>query len=586
MTALSCLAAAAIAFLVWLPWNPLEEDAGPLDAWVPADADAVVRFDAGALQRSDLVRSLWGGPAGARLREALALDDVLAAVRDADESLASLAAPGMDPPTVAGDFLGREVLVALRGDDVLVMARISARAKAIDLLQRAGEERRARWGVRFDAARDAYDVGSGEGRSVGFARRRDVLVASTSRNLLDVALSLADGKGAAIARRAEYRDAAPPVPAGARVGVWCAGAWLAKRSPSLPVVGDLQPDEKTTVRGDVTVDDGALHATLTYRCVGAEAAARSTSALADAAASYAQASSAFAWGAVAVEPRVALAALLDSQPPARRRLLASLLAEQHRTVEGLVDALARSVESDVGFAVARLPETDELRLDAAQGDVVEPIPVTFAVLRPAVGAADFFRAVRDKAVELFGEDAHIEAALGPGGEPMLCVRGTRAYGPEWALLKPAFAATGDDVVICTNEACLRRALVSRVPAKSLGTGTLFRLELSAERWHARLDDLRWEAADRATWHDWAAERRAWRGERRGDESAADARRLEDEEIERRVRVRNEQEFPKALAAYRQSLAWLAAFDGASVDVARGAVSGEVTLRVEIRTDAR
>src|SRR5262245_54838587 len=138
VTVLVCLAAAAAAFLLWLPWNPFEEDAGPLDAWVPADADAVVRFDAGALQRSELLRSLWDGPAGARLRAAQALDDVVAAVRDADASLASFAAPGTDPPTVAGDLLGREVLVAFRGGDTLVMARISGRAKAVDLLRRAG----------------------------------------------------------------------------------------------------------------------------------------------------------------------------------------------------------------------------------------------------------------------------------------------------------------------------------------------------------------------------------------------------------------------------------------------------------------
>jgi len=588
VTALSCLAAGALALLLWLPWNPFEEDAGPLDAWVPADADAVVRFDAGALQRSELVRTLWDGPAGERLRAALALDDVVAAVRDADASLASLAAPGASPPTVAGDLLGREVLVALRGDDALVMARISGRAKALDLLRRAGEERRARWGIRFDAARDAYEADGGDGPRVGFARRRDVLLVSASRGLLDAALSLAGGAGKAITTRDAYVSAHLPGPGGARVAAWCDGKWLAPRLPSLPVVGHLQPGADTTVRAEVRFDDDAVHATFTYGADAPSADAAATAALADAAASYAQASGAFASGAVAVEPRVAFTALFESQPPARRRLLASLLAERHRTVEGLIDGLARHVGSGVGFAVARLPETDELDLDRADSPVVEPIPATFAVLRPAGAPSEFLDAVRENATELFGEDAHLDLAMGPAGEPMLCVRGTRAYGPEWALLRPAFAARDDEVVFCTNEACLRRALAARRPASARGAGELFRLDVSAEGWRARLLDLRWEAADRATWHDWAAERRAFRAQRRvgaAEVSPADARRLEDQEIERRVRVRNEEEFPGAVAEYRRSLEWLRAFEGASVDAARGA-AGEVTLRCEIRAAGR
>src|SRR5262245_23878757 len=248
VTALSCVAAAALALFLWLPWNPFEEDAGPLDAWVPADADAVVRFDAGALQRSDLVRRLWDGPAGERLHAALDLGDVLDAVRDADASLASLGAPGSEPPTVAGDLLGREVLVALRGDEVLVMARISARAKALDLLRRAGEERRARWGIRFDVARDAYEADGGDGPRVGFARRRDVLLASASRGFLDAALGLAGGAGAAITSRAAYASAPLPAPGGVRVDAWCDGKWLAPRLPSLPVVGRLLPGAATEVR--------------------------------------------------------------------------------------------------------------------------------------------------------------------------------------------------------------------------------------------------------------------------------------------------------------------------------------------------
>ena len=588
VTAVACLGAAAVALLLWLPWNPFEEDAGPLDAWVPADADAVVRLDAGALQRSALLRSLWDGPAGARLREALALDEVLAAIRDADASLASLAPPGTDPPTVAGDFLGREVLVAVRGDDVLVLSRISARAKAVDLLRRAGDERRSRWGITFDESRDAYEAGSAEGRSIGFARRRDVILASSSRTLLDAALSLTRGSGAPITARAEYASARPPEPSGARVGAWCDGKWLGERLPELPVVDHLMPDAKSPVRADISVEDGALRATVRYQHTG-DPDVVAVAAVAEAASSYAQASDAFASGAISVEPRVAIKALFDSQPPARRRLLASFLAEKKRTVDGLIDALARNVAGGVGFAVARLPETGALTLDRAEGSVVEPIPATFAVLRPAVHAASFILTVRENAVELFGEDARLVDDTGPGGEPMLCVRGAKSYGPEWALLTPAFAAKGDEIVFCTNEAALRRALAARQPAQARGSGGLFRLELSAQGWRARLDDLRWEAADRATWHDWALERKAIRAGQRADRetvAAAELRRQEDAEIERRVRVRNEEEFPKAVAAYRRSIEWISAFEGLSVDATHDKARDELTLHVEIRAATR
>ena len=216
LVAVACLAAALLALFVWLPWNPLEADAGPLDSWVPRDADAVVRFDAGTLRRSGRAQTLWEGPAGARLRSDHGLDEALDGVHEIDGALAAIPGVGGDPPTVAGDFLGRETLIALRGDDVLVLARISGRAKAIDLLRRASDAQRRKWGIRIDG--DAYALTGGDG-SIGFARRRDVLLVATSRQWLASALALAEGRGTSIAGRADYAAAPPPVPAGSQVTV-------------------------------------------------------------------------------------------------------------------------------------------------------------------------------------------------------------------------------------------------------------------------------------------------------------------------------------------------------------------------------
>jgi len=222
---LSCLSAACLGVWLWLPWDPLEKDAGSLDEWVPAGVAAVVRFDAGALRRADVVRTIWGSESSARQRERYGIDAALERVRDADAALASLPGTGGAPPTVEEDLLGREVLVAVRDDDFLVLARISGRAKAIDLLRRASEERRDAWGIAYDEASASYTVTEGDAVGVRFARRRDVLVVANSDDLFDEALALCDGKGGSIVADPEYLRARPPAPSGATISAWATGSY-------------------------------------------------------------------------------------------------------------------------------------------------------------------------------------------------------------------------------------------------------------------------------------------------------------------------------------------------------------------------
>src|SRR5262245_37109797 len=87
---LAVFAAGLLALFAWLPWNPFEADAGPLDAWVPADVDALVRFDARGVRDASAVRTLWDGPAGRRLRDEFDLDARLDDVKRADAAFTDI----------------------------------------------------------------------------------------------------------------------------------------------------------------------------------------------------------------------------------------------------------------------------------------------------------------------------------------------------------------------------------------------------------------------------------------------------------------------------------------------------------------
>jgi hypothetical protein len=569
LVVLAGLAVIAVALLLWLPWNPFEAGAGPLDEWVPAGSDAVARFDAAGLRGAPAVLRLWNGPIGYLLRDRFELDGLEDGVRDADRTLAGIPGLSGDPPTVERDLAGGEALVAVRGGAVLAMTRISARAKAIDLIRRAGDERRAQWGIRVEG--DAYVVGDGD-RTVRFARRRDVLLASNSAEFLAAALSVADGRGDSVVSRAEYAEARPPVPTGATASAWVSKEFAAKLTgkPELAEMllgvafeGAIRLDLDASKRESVTV---------TTRVSGPPAGV-ADAALANDAASLAVggAATVVASGAVPISAHDAVSLLFDSQPPARRRLVDDLLAESGSSVDAVVADLSKHLAPGAGFVVARLREAGVLRLDSADGDPVEPIPATLAVFRIVDRDAEPFVAdLRRHAKALFGQDARVEEETGANGARVF--RPTNApFGPEWALLSPVLAVRGDRVIFCTNEQYLAAALdVGARHERTMGPGfAVARVDAGALR--VLLLDQRWNVADRATRHDWAAERQAIRAEldRTHPESSSEARQtIEDYEIARRIRQRKSNEFPAAIEEYRDSLEWLRGFTDVEVRCVR------------------
>jgi hypothetical protein len=579
---LSCLAAACLGVWLWLPWDPFEKDAGPLDEWVPAGVDAVVRLDAGGLRRAGIVRALWDCESVARLRERSGIDDALGRIRDADAALATLPGAGGDPPTVAADFLGREVLVAVRDDDVLVLARISGRAKAIDLLRRASEERRDAWGIEYDGESRSYTVTEGDAIGVRFARRRDVLIVSNSDDLFDESLALCDGTGASIVADPEYAAARPPAPDGATISAWATGAFAARIVGERQLAADLFDGAfEHAVRIDV--DANARDAVkATARFAGRASSLFDVSEVAATAARLGR--DAFASGALPLTAQEVVAALFDSQPPARRKLVDDLLAENGSSAKDVVADVARHLADGVGFAVTRLPETDSLRLDDVEGDVRIPVPATIAVFRLADASADALVAdLRRHAEALFGRGAKLTEETLPGGGRLFRVAGTAPFGPEWALVRPALAVVGRDVVFSSNYEQLVAALGA--PASADYDANDAWLEIDAAGLKRRLLDLRWDAADRATSHDWAAERDEIRHVQQISPDAstpAERRRSEDAEIAKRIRERREVEFPAALRRYAQSVAWLDVFTRADCRLVKDGAGLRIDATIGVR----
>ena len=580
LVAAACVVVAALGALLWLPWNPLEDDAGPLDEWIPSEAELVIRLDPGGIRSAPGALALWEGPGGRRVRDDLGLDVALQSLRDIDRRLREIPVPG-GPLTMERDFAGREVLLALAGDDVLLMTRISGRAKSLDLLRRADDARLANLGLRTEGAGFAADR---DGRTFRFARRRDVLFVATSRPLLDAAVRIADGGEGSLFDRGDFRGNRPPKPSGPRAGAWVKGDLVGRHVPGHPFVRRLV-DSARTGGLRIDADFGAAERVAFALHVRDAAELRSSASVAlhvRAAERLAPEATTIAAGGFVIDSQDAVATLVDAQPQARRRLLDDLLAERESSLAAVVRDLASHVAPGVGFVVARLPETDSLRLDAPEGDVAEPIPATLAVFRLRDdGAEGLLADLRRYAEALFGADSRLVEEAGPGGALVLRAD-TRGFGPEWRLLTPALAVSGQDVIFSTNHAQLLRSLA--LPRSGGGPGAdagALRVEGAAFR--AWLRDLRWERADRACFHDWAAERRAIRAEmdRAGPPmSPLERQRREDDEIDRRIRVRSEVEFPRALAAWETSLRWLEQFTRleAAADVDS---DGGATVRVEI-----
>ncbi len=626
------------ALLVWWPLDPFEEDAGPLDTLLPPGIAAAVRFDPAALAGSPSAELLWRHPGVVAARRAAGLDErVLSPLADLEDRLGA-ATLGL-AQRLERDVIGQDVIVALRGDDVLFLSRLTTRGKLLEALARADTGRLRGMGLRVVAGVAVLDR---EGAPPVFLRRvRDVLVASTSRELLETATALGDpphdvARGPSRFARALDSGRHPR----ARLLVWALPPALAAAAqgaaPGAPGGGGdgdlagllssffplasldaLEGELDLGARARVTIRlrggwSGEPPAAL--RLLARDVGAGADGLLAEAR-RLAVPGEAVATMGLAVRAAAAVRALADAQPPARRDLLDEILAERYVTVDVVAERIATHLQDGVGGVVARIDEADALELDDPRKGGVHPIPATLVVFRlrgdtgDATGGATgsrsageaVIRVLSAEAEALFGSPVAPRTAPGPGGARVFSLA-QRGFGGEWALLRPAFAIVDDLLVFCTHEGYLRRALVARaaaidgtvggmvdgaaggLPAAAGPPARTIALRIDGGPLRRTIDDRRWAFADEAARHDWRTEREAIRREldRSGSILSREDRQVyENERIALQLERRNQQEFPAAIEHYREAWRPLEALRALSLRGDRDGTAFDVTIVIEL-----
>lgn len=594
---------AILAVLAWLPFDPLEDDAGPLDALVPADADSAWRFDGPSLLRSPFALAAWERPDVRELRARAGVEErVLAPLRRVERAFDEASLGLADAPGLERDLIPAEVVLATRGGDVLAISRISSRARAAELVRKLPEWRAEKLGIRFDGPFILLREESAH--PVWIVRHRDALLASTSRPLLEDAWSLAQRGAAGLPSRADWRDALRiRLPAGPRVFGWVRPAAVADRLAPAPAPDDgaapwwaelLRARDAAPVRVEIDVSgrdalavtfrsawtDGLPAALAPLRAPSSPAA----SSLASRAHEYAVSAETMVSGGIAVNAADVLRALLLSQPPERQVIFEEALGAAGESVDTVARDLASRFEDGAGFVVARLRETDEA-LRGADAGTVHAIPATLAVLR--LKGADAERALLAeldrRAESLFG------AKLGTGVEVLsdgarLHTLQRHGLAGQWTLLRPAFAFRGGEFVFSTHDGFLRRALL-RTTARGVrepdAAGRTLQADVAAEPLQRFAEDQAWADADRETWRDWAAVRAEQAAKIPADSPLSDADRevYLDEQVRLIRQRRLERDVPDAAERLRERWAWLSKLGGADVSV--DVSGGEVEARVRV-----
>lgn len=598
---LVALFAATAAFLVFGPLRVMEESAGPLDGLLPPDVDAAARFDPGRLAWSPAAEVLWSHPALLHARTVSGLEeDALEPLRALEERVGR-ATLGLAPGV--GDLLGQEAVLAVRGGDVLLLSRLTRQGKLLESAARLDLDdlRAAGLRVRGDVA-----VLEREGAPAVLLRRvRDVLVATTSEEMLATATALGEPPEGGVRGVSPYfASLGAGRPPGARVFVW---ARPRSRAPSASA-GDaalgllaelLSPHAIEELRGVLDLGDGTRVGVELEGTWGpeappalallAESVPGGAGELQSEAERLAVPGEAFAVTGAAVRAADAVRALAEAQPPARRDLVTELLAERGLTVDDVAERLAAYLQDGIAAVVSRLPEADALELDDPRAGGVHPIPATLVAFRLRAGAspAAVIAELADESEALFGAPLLTAPEDAPGGALLHRLEKHR-FGGEWELLRPAVAVVDGLLVFSTHEAHLVRALAQRAAGASPSAGDgaealALRVDVAPLRRH--IDDQRWEWADRATRHDWRAEREAIRREL--DESGSilqprDRQVYEDARIEMRLERRNREEFPAAIARFRERWASLGAFAGVRAVADRDPQSFRVAVVIELR----
>lgn len=621
LLAVLCIAAVA-AVLAWLPWDPFEEPAGPLDGLVPRDVDSAWRFDGPALLASPFAAAAWNRPEVSGLRARWNLDDAsLAQVRRLESAFSAID-DVIEAPSLERDLLPAEAIVATRGDEVLLVTRVSERAKSIQLVRRLPERRVERLGMSVEGPLLA--VRDGTPRPVFFAVHRDVLLASMSDRFVRNALTVAEqGTGALAGREDAAAALALDRAAGARILGWVRPAALRRRlsaaavgaaaaggedegeeaseaSSRPPWLGLLATEGAEPLRVEIdlsTPDALAVVAKCSWERGLPEALRPFTAggtldgrSLAEAAERLAPPGEAFVAGGLQVSAADVVRALLGSQPPETQAAFDEALAAAGESIEGVARGLAAHLEDGVSFVVARLAEADQSLGGDAPG-AVRAIPATLVAFRLKGPGADraLLDDLRQRAQTIFGAQLDdTVAVLGDGGRIHALER--HGLAGQWELLRPAFAFRGREFLFSTHEAFLWRAMGARdaATAGDLPGAGAFAARVRAGPLRAWIADQAWEAADRSTWRDWSAERARIEaglspslGFRPQDrETYLDAR------IQEMKRQRRQVEIPEAVAAWRERWTWLDAFGDATLAAETDAAGGSVTLRVRLALPKR
>jgi hypothetical protein len=592
--------AAALAFLAWLPFDPFEEAAGPVEGFVPATVDSAWRFDGPSVLRSPFARGTWNREGVVDLRAGLDVDGrVLQPLRRVEQAFVAASLGLADPPGLERDLMPSDVIVATRGDDVLVATRISPRARALELVRALSEAQLGQLGLSVEGSRLVLRR---EGApAIHLVRRSDVLLASTSPALLAQAADTGARGAGGIAGAPGAADAldlgrSP----GRRILGWALPRALALRlapdeagqpvwaeilrSPGAEPVAvelDLAEADVLGVRVRLSWERDVPAGLAPFADVSPRAPA---SALAVLGGRRAVEGEAFVQGGLAASAGQVVRALLASQPPERQEAFEQALAAAGESVDSVAAALARHFDDGVGFVVARLREADTV-IGADDAGATHAIPATVVVFRlrgPESGPA-LVEDVRRRAETLFGAPLGDQVEVMPDGTRFHTLERQGLAG-QWELLRPAFAFAGDEFVFSTHDGYLRRALASRARTVAAAEGPERALHLhvspaTLRRW---LDDQAWEHADRITWRDWAGERARIEASIPGDSplTATDRTTYLDARIREMRRIRRVREIPQAAAAWRDRWGWLGHLGDA--DFAADVDGRGVTLRARLR----
>jgi len=543
---------------------------------------------------------IWRHPSVVLLRADSGLEDQIVAPLRAMADRIESATLGLGP-SVSESLLGEDSLVALYGDDVLLISRLSAGGRVMDVAGAIWRERLMEAGLRMEG--DTAVLERDGAAPVYLTRYRDVLAIATRRGLAESIVVIGEQSEEFPSGPGMLADLGEP---GRRVLVRGDPALLAGWMGAAAGDGDgdddgAEPHAALALLRDLSAPAGARPSTVVvdftsptrvrvelhgvyadaWPDVLASLPATSSDAatrLRNVAGVLALPSETVVTGGLSVRAVDAIRTLADAQPTSRRALLDDLLAERGVTLEIVAASIAAHLEDGLGFVVARLDEADALELDDPREGGVHPIPATLVIFELKDGADPdaAVAAVIAESETLFGAKIEFSGRELPDGVELFRLSAHR-FGGEWELLRPAVAVAGGHLLFCTHEEFLVRALANTSASAlasesftlrgSVGSGpreiaarrapptaSTLDLVLTGDTLRRYIDDQRWAWATQATYHDWRVEREAIRREldRKGSILRPEDRRIyEDTRIEQRLARRNAEEFPVALAAYRE-----------------------------------